>query len=66
MAPFLPHDDMSFGDLLAFQRDKAGLTQQQLAQTLGIQYQQVSAYEAFTISQIWMSRPFLGKATLRS
>ncbi|MCH8327926.1 MAG: helix-turn-helix transcriptional regulator [Candidatus Marinimicrobia bacterium] len=45
MAPFLPHDDMSFGDLLAFQRDKAGLTQQQLAQTLGIQYQQVSAYE---------------------
>ncbi len=36
---------MTFGDLLAFQRDKAGLTQKDLADRLGIQYQQVSSYE---------------------
>ncbi len=36
---------MTFGDLLAFYRGKNGLTQQELADRLGIQYQQVSAYE---------------------
>ncbi len=36
---------MTFGDMLAFHREQAGLTQQDLAQRLGIQYQQVSAYE---------------------
>jgi len=37
--------EMSFGDLLGLYRGKAGLTQQDLASRLGIQYQQVSAYE---------------------
>ncbi len=36
---------MTFGDLLALYRGKAGLTQKELADRLGIQYQQVSAYE---------------------
>jgi len=36
---------MTFGDLLAFYRGKTGLTQKELADRLGIQYQQVSAYE---------------------
>lgn len=45
MAPFSIDQEMTFGDLLAFQREKAGLTQQALADRLGIQYQQVSAYE---------------------
>lgn len=36
---------MLFGDLLALYRGKAGLTQRELADRLGIQYQQVSAYE---------------------
>ncbi|MFC1543352.1 helix-turn-helix domain-containing protein [Candidatus Neomarinimicrobiota bacterium] len=36
---------MTFGDLLAFHRGKTGLTQKELADRLGIQYQQVSAYE---------------------
>lgn len=36
---------MTFGDLLALYRGKAGLTQRELADRLGIQYQQVSAYE---------------------
>ena len=36
---------MSFGDLLSFYREHAGLTQKELADRLGIQYQQVSAYE---------------------
>ncbi|UCD36645.1 MAG: helix-turn-helix transcriptional regulator, partial [Fidelibacterota bacterium] len=36
---------MSFGDLLAYYREKSGLTQKELADRLGIQYQQVSAYE---------------------
>ncbi len=37
--------EMTFGDQLAFHREQAGLTQQDLAGRLGIQYQQVSAYE---------------------
>ena len=37
--------EMTFGDQLAFNREQAGLTQQDLGQRLGIQYQQVSAYE---------------------
>lgn len=45
MSPFRSSQEMNFGDLLAFHREKAGLTQQQLADRLGIQYQQVSAYE---------------------
>ncbi len=36
---------MTFGDLLALYRGKTGLTQKELADRLGIQYQQVSAYE---------------------
>ncbi|UCH63270.1 MAG: helix-turn-helix domain-containing protein [Fidelibacterota bacterium] len=36
---------MTFGDLLALYRGKTGLTQKELADLLGIQYQQVSAYE---------------------
>ncbi len=36
---------MTFGDLLALYRGKTGLTQAELASRLGIQYQQVSAYE---------------------
>ena len=36
---------MTFGDLMALYRGKAGLTQKELADRLGIQYQQVSAYE---------------------
>ena len=36
---------MTFGDILALYRGKAGLTQKELADRLGIQYQQVSAYE---------------------
>ena len=42
-----PHrqGELPFGDLLAFSREKAGLTQQELAGRLGIAYQQVSAYE---------------------
>jgi len=36
---------MTFGDLLSLYRGKAGLTQKELADLLGIQYQQVSAYE---------------------
>lgn len=36
---------MSFGDLLAMYRERTGLTQKELAERLGIQYQQVSAYE---------------------
>jgi phage repressor protein C with HTH and peptisase S24 domain len=36
---------MTFGDLLALYRGKTGLTQAELADRLGIQYQQVSAYE---------------------
>ncbi len=36
---------MTFGDLLAFYRGKTGLTQAELANRLGIQYQQVSASE---------------------
>ena len=42
MAPFSIDQEMTFGDLLAFQREKAGLTQQALADRLRIQYQQVS------------------------
>ncbi|MCK4577708.1 MAG: LexA family transcriptional regulator [Candidatus Marinimicrobia bacterium] len=38
-------EQMTFGDLLSFRREQEGLTQQELAQRLGIQYQQVSAYE---------------------
>ncbi|MFC1480841.1 XRE family transcriptional regulator [Candidatus Neomarinimicrobiota bacterium] len=37
--------EMSFGEQLALGREKSGLTQQQLADRLGIQYQQVSSYE---------------------
>ena len=36
---------VNFGDLLSFYREKAGLTQKELADRLGVQYQQVSAYE---------------------
>ena len=36
---------MTFGDLLASYREKAHLTQQELAERIGIQYQQISAYE---------------------
>ncbi len=36
---------MTFGDLLALYRGKTGLTQAELADRLGIQYQQISAYE---------------------
>ncbi len=35
----------SFGNLLAYYREKAGLTQNELADRLGIQYQQISSYE---------------------
>ncbi|UCH11452.1 MAG: helix-turn-helix domain-containing protein [Fidelibacterota bacterium] len=38
-------ESIRFGDLLAFYREQAGFTQKELADRLGIQYQQVSAYE---------------------